>query len=573
MWSTTCNGVFEISETELTSQKSVTIFSFNMTSIFVGKISESDQNIIEGRDANLKQEMQLQSCFHSLQISVTGPVVLYDLKTSRRIIKDSVQDLCSEMEKVEEMEEVKQSKSPADYFKNFVANIKPTLPFVKPVDEEKATLFMQSVQNMEKYQNIFQAKLNLFEQTDMMFQHFGNLDKNGKFHGYTILKIFPEKVCIKGHCKDSEFGTIKGNFNHGLLDGIAILTSYDNFQMTFIPLKGGIVHGMVVSYGAKTLYEFPKRDDFAKEDYYKRGMNFAGIARLVKFVNGNLINENVLQGMYGNPINTQGYLYGPMDTNGKITGKNVAYIYPGAEIVLLGEFKGYKMKFAKKSVISKAYCKDSSLRLEFDQPSGPTFFSDFGNISSAGKLNLLPDPLENMNVELKTSSIPKSGLGLFAKRSLEPNELVSMYNGYQTYGNKEYKKHSLHCKNITQGRVENEIEEKCFKNLLRSYFGTVLDLPPWLDDLKVYNATLGHKVNHDFGSKINAHFGAIEHPRFGQIPVIFAKMSIYKGEEIFLDYGFDLSHDLKKLAPWFIEGLEKHEKAVKMLDHDTTVSP
>ena len=38
----------------------------------------------------------------------------------------------------------------------------------------------------------------------------GNLDENGKFHGFTALKIVPSLSCIYGSCDEDDIGTIKG---------------------------------------------------------------------------------------------------------------------------------------------------------------------------------------------------------------------------------------------------------------------------------------------------------------------------------------------------------------------------
>ena len=46
--------------------------------------------------------------------------------------------------------------------------------------------------------------------------------------------------------------------------------------------------------------------------------------------------------------------------------------------------------------------------------------------------------------------------------------------------------------------------------------GSLYDIPAEFDDVKVYNSTLGHKVNNQFGSVANSKFWPLEHPRFGK---------------------------------------------------------
>jgi len=47
------------------------------------------------------------------------------------------------------------------------------------------------------------------------------------------------------------------------------------------------------------------------------------------------------------------------------------------------------------------------------------------------------------------------------------------------------------------------------------------------------------KVNNAFGEKQNSEFCFIEHPRFGHCRCIRSIRAIEKGEEIFIDYGYD----------------------------------
>ena len=64
---------------------------------------------------------------------------------------------------------------------------------------------------------------------------------------------------------------------------------------------------------------------------------------------------------------------------------------------------------------------------------------------------------------------------------------------------------------------ELAVRRKCFKNKLHSHFGPMLDIPPWWDLRKFYNASLAHMINNKFDPFTNTHFGATEHPRFGPI--------------------------------------------------------
>lgn len=182
------------------------------------------------------------------------------------------------------------------------------------------------------------------------------------------------------------------------------------------------------------------------------------------------------------------------------------------------------------------HCKHNFLSLEFDEfKYSPVIFGP-----------LVPDSYEEMTVELKVSTIPDSGLGLFAKRKIKGNEMVAFYNGQHIDGEENFKRHMKMCLEKTQGD-----QEKCHKNRIRTYLGDVIDLPPWLDDLNIYNATLGHKVNHRFSPGANVKFCNLDHPRFGYIACLYSIKEILEGEELFVDYGYVYGSYLADLAPWY----------------------
>ena len=64
----------------------------------------------------------------------------------------------------------------------------------------------------------------------------------------------------------------------------------------------------------------------------------------------------------------------------------------------------------------------------------------------------------------------------------------------------------------------------------------ILNIPGKFQDLKQYNATLGHLINHS--KKPNAWIGMFDHPRFGKIRSIVTYKDLDADEEIFVDYGY-----------------------------------
>ena len=79
----------------------------------------------------------------------------------------------------------------------------------------------------------------------------------------------------------------------------------------------------------------------------------------------------------------------PIDTNGKITGNHVAYIYTGSKLVLFGKFKNNEMISAQKANIQKISCKNHLLSIEFGKVSGPSFHRSISTNSSFGEMPLV----------------------------------------------------------------------------------------------------------------------------------------------------------------------------------------
>ena len=156
-----------------------------------------------------------------------------------------------------------------------------------------------------------------------------------------------------------------------------------------------------------------------------------------------------------------------------------------------------------------------------------------------------------------------SGDGLFAKTDIKEGMVVSFYNGYRFSTKAEKDDHGKNCPIIAKkySKLENAdiliFEDQCKTYRMNSY-DILINIPPWENDLNVYNATLAHKVNNEFEPRINALFGSIEHPRFGFIPAVLSSRDIRKDEEILLDYGY--FGEMKNEAEWYFELKAKRQK-------------
>ena len=504
--------------------QNITIFEMNMKSVFFGSMddSEPENQYLIGQDVNLVYA-QKQTCLMETTVkTIEGALrYKYDIQTKERIHYEfhNTKDFCSHMQKPISLVE-------------YMDNVEPKLD--GDMDKESSKLLISNLEHIQDL--IYQATFQVFEPTEITFEYVGKFDfDGGQFHGYGILKVQNVQQCFRGRCKRTEIQRISGIFKNGLLNGL--VTIFENSKITYLPMKNGIVNGIAIS---------------------KRITNGdSKLRQVIRFTNGQPSQTNPGWIVFSSNTKLKGYLYGTIGSNGKLSG-NGAYIYPNAKVVLLGIFKNNRMVSAKKAFIKDMQCKSDQVYLSFTDPSGPELYLDKATNISMGNLPLAPDPYETMTIEVKPSSIPNAGQGLFAKRTIEENELVAFYNGLRIPA-AQFQKHIQKCIEDIQGddQTNLEKEQKCHKNALSTLHlianpKEVFNVPPFWNDLNRYNATLAHYANNKLEPETNVKLGVIDHPRFGTITCLMAERTIEKGEEIFLDYSFDPKDPIsRRLFPWY----------------------
>ena len=136
------------------------------------------------------------------------------------------------------------------------------------------------------------------------------------------------------------------------------------------------------------------------------------------------------------------------------------------------------------------------------------------------------DPYESKMVEVRQSSIPHAGDGLFVRAAVEKGVLVAYFAGVVVEaGDCAESEYSISW----QG-------------------GARLDIPAELRELQ-YCATLGHKACHSFSP--NCEYSWAVHPRFGHIRAIVSLRRLEPEEEILTDYKYSYS----KAPQWYRQDL------------------
>jgi histone-lysine N-methyltransferase SETD7 len=264
-----------------------------------------------------------------------------------------------------------------------------------------------------------------------------------------------------------------------------------------------------------------------------------------------------------------GYITGVLDDNGRITGDDIAYIYPDGRTALVGQFDDGYMVEAREAVVGGRLTCDIEWnvpRADFSETerkvSSHTFLYDPSTNESFGSTPHLKDPLDAGNVQVKLSNIAGGGEGAFALKDFTAGQVVALYNGLR-YTPEQRQTHQAMCHNNVSLKAEERRACTKYQIELDSLPGHYIDLPPWLDGDQHYSATSGHKVNCAFGERANAAFYELEHPRFGLILSIMTTKPVAKGQEFFIDYGYKKG-EFPSDHPWY------HEAKRKWLDQATS---
>ncbi|XP_065829174.1 histone-lysine N-methyltransferase SETD7-like [Oscarella lobularis] len=211
-----------------------------------------------------------------------------------------------------------------------------------------------------------------------------------------------------------------------------------------------------------------------------------------------------------------GTLNGVVDEEGSLTGDSITYWYPGCELGIRGKFL--------EGILDRGFLVEMKDKQEEEEKKGDVFERDVSTKDCISANPLLPDPYETKMVYVKVS--PIAGDGLFARRDLPEDRVVSFYNGIR----------------LTHQEVDSrDWSQNDYTISLDSE--TVIDIPPSCSDVAAYCASLGHKANHSF--EANCKYDLFDHPRFGLIKSIRTLKRIRRDEELTVEYGYD-HHGLGK---------------------------
>jgi len=206
------------------------------------------------------------------------------------------------------------------------------------------------------------------------------------------------------------------------------------------------------------------------------------------------------------------------------------YFYPDFSTVIVGLWEDHLLVQGRASSLAHACYSEAGWTLRFGDLSGPTVAYSPPSHYSLGAPPTLKDPMESVTVEVKQSRIPGAASGLFLTRSVIKGEVVAFYSGF-----------IIHCESSLRPldrRVfsDDARRERNMYKMALDLPSTCIDIPPDMgNNVSMYNATLGHKVNHSF--EPNSEFIIFSaHPILGTVMAIAAMEDMLPGQELTANY-------------------------------------
>ena len=310
------------------------------------------------------------------------------------------------------------------------------------------------------------------------------------------------------------------------------------------------IHGMVRVWG-----KFPSDTKNYCGRYWEHGLGL-----ICKYANG-LPTGKCWKGLIGGA-----WIYGEMADDGEFSGRDIAYINQDMSIGYKGIFYRGIMMNASVVRVTGEHCSQEGMKLlRFSKSTsyhGIKLRYKRPDTDSIGDQPFVVDPLDNKYIELGQSSIDTCETsqeykenGAFAKVDIPPQTVISHHNGYIVNGderdewiNKQFEiiKTTRNCDEdpvISKEKIKEDFKESLAKYRTHLRCDEFLEIPSEIGQTKSkYRSSWGHKINHCFARQ-NSRLQLYDSARFGVVMGIkvLNEISILKGQELFLHYGYSYS--------------------------------
>ena len=262
--------------------------------------------------------------------------------------------------------------------------------------------------------------------------------------------------------------SLSGYMLNGFFHG-PVIAGLEDGRFINLRVKDNVIHGIAALLGQYPLYV--REDKLVKPE---SGFGVPGMGFAASIINGKIGNTKAWLGLVGS-----GFIYGPVDENGRPSGKDVIFIYPDFQTALVGTFEGGVMISAVEGEIAGVICLESGIlepRVQIIEDKRDVVYSyDPSSSEQISSQPLLRDPYESKRVEIRSSGIDSDGEGVFALRDFEEDEDVAFYQGY-LFDTAEFAAFSSAC-HYNQSRSKAERRECTMYEVTISYFDGKLGFP------------------------------------------------------------------------------------------------
>ena len=295
----------------------------------------------------------------------------------------------------------------------------------------------------------------------------------------------------------------KGVFDDGIMNRTGVLS---RAQMNSTKISGTWVNGLLKGEVKETLV-----NSGWVEGYYKDGVPHGYFREFgPRYQYKHILRaagrhyRGVLRGWHWRGgYDFSGYVTGKMDHEGKLSGDDIAYIYPDFTMAIRGKFDDGVLVEGYQCELLGCYEDCGMMVPVFSDPtSDQPYHFENPTIRNIADHPLVRDPWEETKVRVDTSRLPQGGEGLFAKKDIQKHEVVALYNG-------------IKFKSSTY--AADHMPRSDYRIRLNGDYD--MDIPAGHHLTSQYCATLAHKANHSFTP--NVEWTLYEHPRFGLIRSVY----------------------------------------------------
>jgi len=335
---------------------------------------------------------------------------------------------------------------------------------------------------------------------------------------------------------------LSGRWVDGRREGLGALTGPRLEKVGVESIVGIYKDGLISGKGKLFM-----KDKSIREGSFQHGY-FHGPTRGIH-PNGELnyigrYNAGIPYGMTWMSVKGGGWVVGCVDSKGKHTGQEIAFLYPDCTTVLFGEFQNGMLIQAKQARISNIEIMGGILTPSFQVVSERDFCHWPSTKDDICCPPLQEDPYEHSLLTVGQSRIAGGGEGVYAKKDIAAGRVVAYYNGIRMKAGEKspYDEDSGYAI-FVEWHKESQYEDKK---------GDHMDLPPQYHSYNSYRATLAHKLNHSFTP--NCCWTNADHPCFGFVPSVSTMEGVKEGEELTIHYSIDMEN-----APeWYLECWDNH---------------